>query len=686
MGIGPLDPENVGWLLGRLDPTQHYLGWIFYRQSDWSSPLGLNPYFGLDISSSIVYSDSIPLLAIPLKVIAPYLPEHFQYFGIWLLACFILQSWFAWKILGLFTCNTVLRLLACGLLVFSPPMFWRLNTPAGGHAALVGHFLILWAIYLALRSSQSKRTLYWVLLLATAVLIHFYLFVIVVLIWLADLGNRYYAQRQINSKAVAKEILIAIVTFTLLAWQAGYFSITAALNNERGYGFYSMNLLGPVDPQGWSYLFKGFTNSNSWGEGFSYMGLGVITFGLFALVGIMRKLSWGKEKINSTIKKYPFLCLLLIGLFAFAISHHISIGDHTWVLSPPKWFLPIADIIRSSARMFWPVHYLFIIGWSIIILGCYSSRNVFTIFTLCLLLQIADTSSGWKHNREQLAIDQSEKLQPNRLSSPFWNKAAPHFNNLVMVPTIDMPPNWEQFAIYAANYHLKTNAIHMARIDLKKQVAANQKLDAQINSGQFDRDTLYIVENRYVIPALATSPDNTAIAKIDTFNVIAPNWNNCSNCPPINPKMLLNINRFVPKLNRNIFFNGNNPDVSYYLRQGWSWTENWGTWSEGKTAVLNLAWPNASSISLELKMNAFITDKQPTQDIDVVVNKVHYAHIKLNQTEDNHLKIDFNSEMKAQKYISIEFHIQNPTAPASLDMNVPDKRQLGIGIISAIFY
>ena len=31
------------------------------------------------------------------------LPEPFQYFGLWFLTCFILQSWFAWKLMGLAT-------------------------------------------------------------------------------------------------------------------------------------------------------------------------------------------------------------------------------------------------------------------------------------------------------------------------------------------------------------------------------------------------------------------------------------------------------------------------------------------------------------------------------------------------------------------------------------------------------
>ena len=113
VGFAPLNPNNADWILGRLDPTQHYLGWLFFRNGPWTFPVGLNPLFGLDLSSSIVYSDSIPLLAIPLKALDPLLPDRFHYFGLWIFASFLLQAWLSWKILGIYSQNTVLKLLGC---------------------------------------------------------------------------------------------------------------------------------------------------------------------------------------------------------------------------------------------------------------------------------------------------------------------------------------------------------------------------------------------------------------------------------------------------------------------------------------------------------------------------------------------------------------------------------------------
>lgn len=95
--IGPrvLDPTNIAWLGASKDPANTYLGWAFFRQAGLSFPLGLNPLYGLGQSNSIVYSDSNPLLALLFKPFSQWLPVPFQYFGIWLLGCFVLQTWFA---------------------------------------------------------------------------------------------------------------------------------------------------------------------------------------------------------------------------------------------------------------------------------------------------------------------------------------------------------------------------------------------------------------------------------------------------------------------------------------------------------------------------------------------------------------------------------------------------------------
>jgi uncharacterized protein DUF6311 len=88
-----LDPGKTGWLLSHPDTATTFLGWHFFRQAPLVQlPFGANPAYGMEISTSVVFSDSIPLLAIVFKPFTGLLPPSFQYLGLWLLASFVLQA------------------------------------------------------------------------------------------------------------------------------------------------------------------------------------------------------------------------------------------------------------------------------------------------------------------------------------------------------------------------------------------------------------------------------------------------------------------------------------------------------------------------------------------------------------------------------------------------------------------
>src|SRR5918995_1211957 len=90
--VGPraLQPTNIAWLQNT-DAMWQYLAWKFFAHTPWGIPFGINPEYGLEFSNSIFYSDSIPLFALIFKLAGMPRDGEFQYFGIWLLACFCLQ-------------------------------------------------------------------------------------------------------------------------------------------------------------------------------------------------------------------------------------------------------------------------------------------------------------------------------------------------------------------------------------------------------------------------------------------------------------------------------------------------------------------------------------------------------------------------------------------------------------------
>lgn len=288
--IGPnvLIPTNVKWLLEG-DPGSGYLGWVYFRNSDWTFPIGLNPSYGLEISSSIFYSDSGPF-ALIFKPFASILPEPFQYAGIWLLMCFVLQAWFSWKLIGLITDSRVLRSLACVLFVFAPPMLHR--TPM--HFTGAAHFLLVAALYLALCPDLKKRILKWGILLAIASTTHAYPFVMVAAIWGADLVKETSLNR--NYKRSCFEFFSLVTFVGIVCWQIGYFCVdSSGLNYGTFVHSKRLDLLSLFNSRHWSYVLKPLPVS-TYQE--AYLGTGTLLLLLFTIpvVWLVKRDLWYQIK------------------------------------------------------------------------------------------------------------------------------------------------------------------------------------------------------------------------------------------------------------------------------------------------------------------------------------------------------------------------------------------------------
>ena len=130
-----LFPSNIGWLGIAEDTRTYFLGWDFYRHSPWQLPISANPRYGMEISGSIFMTDTIPLIAIPLKAFNSFLPIVFQYHGIWLGVCFALQGLMAWQISSLLTSSKFNRALITDSLFARE----RLGSTGLGHGVAIPH-------------------------------------------------------------------------------------------------------------------------------------------------------------------------------------------------------------------------------------------------------------------------------------------------------------------------------------------------------------------------------------------------------------------------------------------------------------------------------------------------------------------------------------------------------------------
>jgi hypothetical protein len=671
MVIGPraLDPQNIAWLESG-DPATHYLGWVFFRHSPWTFPLGLNPSYGLELGSAIIFSDSNPLLAFLFKPFSSLLPETFQYFGIWLLACFVLQAWFAWKLLGLVTPNIALRYLGTGLFLFSPPMIARM----GGHLSLAGHFLILAALYLALHPGVQRRRLAWGSLLAVTALVHAYLLAMVALIWLADLAGR-----TLNGKLTRRDALIELFMLFLLVslccWQAGYFSIGDG-TVSGGFGLYRMNLLALVDTNGWSLVLPDLPEAGGDYEGFNYLGLGTLLLAICAGVVLLRRAT----DFGSAVRRLPVLLWALIGLTLFALSNDIGVGLLGFHYPLPEKIIQLANIFRASGRMFWPVFYVIVFAVIFLVVRGNRPRTAVCLLAVALCVQVVDTRNGW------VAVRNSRMLTPvaqwsTALRDPFWASAASHYANIRSLQPQNQSDNWLPIASYAAIHGLKTDTAYLGRMGTAALQQAQQKAKRMLETGQYDADSLYILDERAFFDGVKNVNSETdLLTRIDGLVVLAPGWKQCAECLQVTDEVRLMALFPLIELGQRQTFNHNTAQ----LAKGWSRPETWGTWSVGGEAEIVLRVPPEAQ-SLIIEALAFVQPMHVSQEVVITINGLQALSTRLTRLQDNRIEIPLTIAIReaVARDSLMRIHMQLPDAisPRQLGLGA-DQRVMGLGMKS----
>ena len=685
-----LDPTNVAWLVGG-DPLQHYLGWAFYRNGPWTWPVGLSPLYGMEFSNSIVFTDSIPLLAIPFKAISQFLPQPFQYLGIWVLLCFVLQAYFAFRLIGLITNSLAIQCLGSILFLFSPPLIFRLSL----HESLMGHFLILAALYINLKPLNDEITqkrihphsIAWILLLAIAIMVHFYLVVMVLALWIADLLKRAFLQKSTSFSAALIEIVTVLLVMALVAWQVGYFAIESASGTTRGFGDFRTNLLALFNSRGWSYWLRPIPLRDSveaaTGEGFQYLGAG----SLLLLLGAVYAVITGKIQFLGTIRlafnSYFFLMVILITLALISFSNYVGFGPWNLRVPLPDFLLSILSIVRSSSRLFWPMYYTILLMIIYVLIKAYSSRSVMILFAAAAILQVIDTSAGWLPIREKVSLISSSQFK-TKLQNPFWKNAGQHYQHIV---TTGGQENWEEFGIYASENRMSTNIAHIARVDYKKSEQSFSKVNQQLHQGPLDLKTLYVFQDWKNSPdQIQYDPQKDLLARVDGINLLAPGWKACSSCPQVSKE--LELSQLAPALNIGevVDFTKVGNGRANFMLGGWGFTEDWGTWATDQLSKVVLPLPKGEPTKLIIKANAFLSPQHAEQLVDVSINGIRIAdQMTLKESKGNTLEIKLPGGPKAVgEPLTIEFRSSVAISPMAAGLG-PDERKLGIGLVSMQF-
>jgi hypothetical protein len=687
VGWRPLLPSNIAWL-GNGDPATFYLGWQFFRNSNWSFPIGLNPQYGLELSNAILFSDSNPLFAFLFKPFSPLLPEVFQYFGLWLLICFILQAWFAYKLMSLISKNIWIVILGASFFVCAPPMLSRLQ----GHYSLAAHFFILAALYLALAPLGKWRILKWAALTALCALVHPYLLAMVGAIWCVDSIWRCY-QKTLSLKNVLLESLWVLIVTSLACWQAGYFSVGRGLASQ-GFGYFRMNLLSIFDAQGFSYVLQNVPKNELAYEGFNYLGLGLILL-IMSLVmhAIIAPAGKIKPLLFRAIKTWPMLFALMVCLSAFALTNRIGIATFEYSFSLPYSIANLANIFRASGRMFWPAYYLITFAIIYLVVRIFSARAAIVLMILCLLIQYVDTSKIWLDTRTKYRVSPSS-VWKTAMVNPFWQDAAAHYQKIRTLLPGNEVQHWKPIAYYANVYHLPTDAAYLGRMSSQAVSRSVQAAKESMLSGQFDPHSLYFIDESVISfdsldsnqPLIHYDPHKDLLARIDGFAILAPGWKNCASCSKVEQEITAQ-DLLPPTIQTNIrlLFNQNATNRRYLIK-GWSIPDQEGVWSDGKSATLLLPLKNTRVSQILFETHPFITPTHPAQKVEVMINGQNIATVTLTANSGDSFAIPIPEKIQqqlltGQPLMKVQLFFPNTARPIDFGVN-NDTRDLGLHLLA----
>ena len=526
-GARTLAPGHIGWVMSGVDTSAQYLGWQFFRQTPWWQwPLGANLANGSDAPGSIVLSDSIPLMALSLKAFAHWLPENFQYFGLWALACFLLQAWFARKLLKRFTGDAVIQL--AGTVFFLSASIFLVRVYL--HPALAAQWLLLAGFCLVL--DKRFRALPWLSVLCIAILVHAYLFVMLAALWAADLTQRIWRGECIPAR-IFTHAAITMVATLLLMWAAGYFihgsTIVAPIRTHLDLLFpFWTGIRGLGE---WSWFLPASDLDILAYDGFGYLGLGFLLLLAFAIcLSIARRL-FSSEKIQN-ISVPASTWIILTGvcsvLFAYALGNKIYFAQKLLFAYPlPGWLDHLYGIFRGAARMMWPMWYLLLIAAIVLLLRGVRLRYARFVIVFCALIQLGDLSKAAVDIRAATAKNQSWHLA---VSAPVWDELATHNQHVVYLQPSTVPAGMVNFVSgyrdvvdYAATHGLTINVAYLAREDDPRLEA---KRAARINllmQGQAEPSTFYVVADDPLWAKLICVPGSTQwYGTIDGFRLVVP--------------------------------------------------------------------------------------------------------------------------------------------------------------------
>lgn len=489
-GVRVLNPANVDWILNNAspDPSQHYLGWEFFRRSAVRLPyLGANYSAIYPYRTSILFTDSIPLLALLCKLLSPLLPVQFQYFGVWGLLCYALQGGLAQAILARLGGVRPGQRAACwasvlgaGLLVFFPALTVRMFA----HTALAANWLVLLAFWLWLRGdallpTTRRACLAWGGMGLLCAGIHLYYLPMVGLVLVG------FAVRRALQKQKITSVLLPVAAFCGAAL-AELVVLGAFASNFAGYsnGYLSgadlVNLVVPGLNASW--------------EQDVYIGMGGVLALVLAAAGLVVACLRGRcTRMAAFARRHRTWlvagAVVLVLDAVAAMGNTITLGGKTLATVPiPQLLMDVWAMFSSCARLAWLAGLVLTLVACGAVLRLWGGRVAVGLLAVCLALQVSGL-------REELTKrfttyhDAATYADQTILTDPGWETLAGsgQFSHLAFASFDFEHDEFWDLAAFAANHGWTSNSFYMGHMDGN---LAAVTLAGEMNS--LSSDTLYV--------------------------------------------------------------------------------------------------------------------------------------------------------------------------------------------------
>ena len=660
LGFEKLNPSYDHWL-SNPDLLSYQLPWKYFKNDIWRFPLFSNPTYGLDFSNSIIYSDNVTILNIFFKLFKNFLSSNFQFYGLWIVTCFLIQYLIGFKIILHITKNFNYSIVSSFLFVLMPFFIERSFI----HLSLAAHWIILLSIlFVKTYDIRNIPKFYFLIILSLLINLHLAINVISFIFLYIILTKKI--------KDTFKLLIIYSTLIIFFLYLIGFFTIGIIDNIDFGYGYYKSNILTFFDPSGgilnlnWSSILPDI-KSNSAGEkeGFGYLGAGGIILLFFSSYSIIKQKFYLK-------KKFIVYLIILLAFLLLSLSNNLSFGSHLILnIELNKYIFGLLSIVRSSGRFIWFVIYLILI-FSIIIINYKFPKYNLLIISLVIMIQIADIIPGIK--------SVSKYFDKNKIfyhkNDEIWDYVQKNFKYLRHSFPINSPDHLAEHSSILIDYQFKgTDIVYLSRADRSKITKYRYSLYNNFFENKLDQNTAYILSNNHVFDLHDIFIDNN-----HGFFFRDNTWLLLSNKKELMKKSdfdaVKNIELRIKKFKKNVKIT----PTQYMSNFGIGWYKSRSFWSEGKKSTINFKLSEndiSNTDTIILSGNIFNYERNNNHKLEFELNG-HVIKEKISTINNmQNITLSFPNQKILKNLNKLEIINYNTETRQSMRI-APDPRLLGI--------